>query len=158
MKNNRYYLKPVTCNLKLYKLYKLDKLDKLVTRTLLALMMALLLLLPIGKAWGQTVVFDDFEGYSASKLREAGSLPPGWDCIYTGNTSTHAPKVVGTAGGSGDYCPSNYDFGKRIAIIAGDETSYGDVAYVILPQYGDVHTISFNAWWENKTYGPLELG
>ena len=100
MKNNRYYLKPVTCNLK--------------PKTLLALMMALLLLLPIGKAWGQTVTigtgtttqyvvpYNNYYHYGTTQILYTASEING----SNGNGPKSITKIAFNVSNSTSYTPS----------------------------------------------------
>ena len=98
---------------------------------------------------------EDFESVPGVPVEWPGSLPTGWNYIFTGNPD-YRPKVYSGT----DYKPGG-ELGtaigsNRLMLIAGRDVDVGENAYVILPQISDVKSITFNAWKER--YGTLYLG
>ena len=101
----------------------------------------------------EQTVCEDFESYSGTAYNVAGSLPTGWNVIFTGSNSAYSPHVATAI--YGNAVISN---GNGFCFTSGSST-YGTNNYAILPTYeGTLESISFDYRYESTSYGTLSLG
>ena len=80
-----------------------------------------------------TGFFEDFESYSAVSYSTAGTMPPMWNSIYTGTSSSYNVKVCNYS----NYAPTGS--GKYLFMSAGTSAPTGSPNYAIMPSIANTY-------------------